>query len=61
MKTWALADNYIPKLRPGLALHPWQTLAVVFLHHCRNIRTFALLADEPGIGKVILKKVLDTN
>jgi len=40
-----------------MKLHPWQRVGVVFLHKCREELRYALLADEMGVGKVILAQI----
>jgi len=44
--------EYVPLLRPNFKLHPWQEAGVTFLHKCREEKTYALLGDEMGVGKV---------
>jgi len=45
-------DEYLPQLKPGLSLHPWQRTGVTFLHFCNQNFGYALLADTMGVGKV---------
>jgi len=47
-------DNYIPQLKPGLSLHPWQRTGATFLHFSNRNFGYALLADTMGVGKVYL-------
>ena len=53
--------EYHPLLRDGLKLHPWQEDGVSFLHKCREEKTYALLGDEMGVGKVIPSSTLLTS
>jgi hypothetical protein len=53
MRKWNLDPIYYPKLRQGMALQPWQTLGVLFLHFHRHRTGFACLGDEMGVGKVV--------
>lgn len=45
-------SQHDPELLPPKKLHPWQRIGVTFLHKCRKIFGFALLADDMGVGKV---------
>jgi len=53
MRMWIPDPLLEPKLRPGMALLPWQRLGVNFLHFHRYRAGFACLADEMGVGKVV--------
>jgi hypothetical protein len=44
-----------PNLLPACKLHPWQRIGVTFLHQCCEYFGVALLADDMGVGKVILQ------